>query len=84
MYSGPSVFFFFFNLLIYLPVLVLIAWFDLLGFDCFSHPFSSCRQKLFPRLPIAVASLVAKHRLQAHGLQWLQHLGFIAPRQVGS
>ena len=69
MYNATSVFvlFFFFNLFIYLPILVLIAWFDLQGFGCFTPPFSVCKQKLFSscgaQASIAVASLVAKHRL---------------------
>ena len=66
-YLSFCVVFFFFNLFIYLPILVLIAWFDLQGFGCFTPPFSVCKQKLFSscgaQASIAVASLVAKHRL---------------------
>ena len=51
-----------------------------LGLCCCAQAFSSCsEQGLFfvavHELPIAVASLIAEHRLQARGLQQLQHMG---------
>ena len=72
-----------------------------LGHCCCARAFSSCGERglLFVavcRLLIAVASLVVEHRLQAHGLQQLWHMGstaqaqqlwhtgLVAPRHVGS
>ena len=49
---------------------------------CFcTQAFSSCSERgllfLVFRILVAVASLVVEHRLQAHGLQQLQHVGSI-------
>ena len=53
-----------------------------LGLHCCTWAFSSCGEQglLFVQvrgLLIAVASLVAEHRLQAHRLQQLQHVGSV-------
>ena len=37
----------------------------------------------FRLLLIAVTSLVLKHGLRAHGLQWLRHSCLVAPWRVG-
>ena len=60
-----------------------------LGLCCCSWTFSSCREQglLFIAvrgLLIAVASLVAEHRLQMCRLQQLWHVGLVAPQHVGS
>ena len=52
-----------------------------LGLRCCLRAFSSCSEQgllfvVVRRLLTAVASLVAEHGLQAHGLQQLQHTGF--------
>jgi len=51
-----------------------------LGLYCCAWVFSSCGEwgLLFTavsRLLVVVASLIAEHRLQDHGLQWQQHTG---------
>ena len=73
-----KLFFFFFNLFI----LVLAA----LGLHCCTRAFSSCGELglLFiamRALLIVVASLVAKHRLQARGLQQVQRMGSVVVAQ---
>ena len=60
----------------------LIYFLAALGLHCCTRAFSSCGEGgLFfiavRGLLIVVASLVAKHRLQARGLQQLQHLGSV-------
>ena len=72
-----------------------------LGLCCCAQAFSSCGERgllfvVVRGLLTAVASLVAEHRLQAHGLQQLWHVGsraqtqqswrtgLVAPRHVGS
>ena len=69
---------FFFNKFIYLFTLFLAA----LGLCCCAQAFSSCGEQglLFVEvcgLLIEVASLVAEYRLQARGLQQLQHTGSV-------
>ena len=69
----------FFNKFIYFIYLFLAV----LGLRCCVRAFSSCGEwgLLFLAvrgLLIAVASLVAEHGLQAHGLQQLWHLGSVA------
>ena len=52
--------------------------------------FSSCSEHRLPCLVAvcglltAVASLAVEHRLWAHRLQWLWHMGLVAPRHVES
>ena len=70
--------FFFFFLYIYFIYLFLTA----LGLRCCAWAFSSCGEQglLFiavRRLLIVVASLIAEHGLQAHGLQQLWHTGSV-------
>ena len=60
-----------------------------LGLHCCAQAFSSCSAKgrlsgMAYRPPTAAAPLVVDHRLQVHGLQWLQLAGLIALRHVGS
>ena len=89
---------------IYTPFLfcfVLCLFLAVLGLRCCAWAFSSCSKQglLFIavcKLPIVVASLVAEHRLQAHRLQQLWHVGsraqaqqlwhtgLVAPWHVGS
>ena len=69
-------YYFFFNLFIYLFLAVM-------GLRCCIRAFSSCSERwllfvVVRRLLIAVASLVAEHRLQARGLQQLWLSGFVA------
>ena len=84
-----NLFFFFLNKFIYFIYLFLAA----LGLCCCVRAFSSCGERglLFVavhRLLIAVASLVAEHGLQAHGLQQLWHMGSAVvargPQSAGS
>ena len=51
-----------------------------LGLCCSTRSFSSCSYRGLLSLAvhglcIVVTSLVVEHRLQVHGLQWLQHVG---------
>ena len=74
----PSQLFFFFNKFIYFIHIFLAA----LGPRCWAQAFSSCGERgllffVVHGLLIAVASLVAEHRLQAHGLQQLWHAGSV-------
>ena len=64
---------YFFNFILFLAVLCL---------RCCARAFPGCRERgllfvVVRRLLIAVASLVAEHRLQAHGLQQLRHMGSV-------
>ena len=63
----------------YFIYFIFILYLAVLGLSCCSQAFSSCGERglLFiavHRLLIAVASPVAEHRLQAHGLQQLWHV----------
>ena len=86
--SGSYCFLFFFFSFIhcYFYFLTLLG---ALGLHCCTQAFSSCSAKgrlsgMAYRPPTAAAPLVVDHRLQVHGLQWLQLAGLIALRHVGS
>ena len=83
-----------------LKILLIYLFMAALGLRCYTRAFSSCGERglLFVAvrgLLIAVASLVAEHGLQAHGLQqlWLAGsraqaqqwwpTGLVAPQHVG-
>ena len=87
-----SLFFFFFffftqtkdilGKLLFLNFIYLFLFLAVLGLHCCTQAFSSCSEGglLFiavRRFLIAVASLVAEHGLQAHGLQQLWHAGSV-------
>ena len=82
-----TVFFFFFSFIhCYFYFLTLLG---ALGLHCCAQAFSSCSAKgrlsgMAHRPPTTAAPLVVDHRLQVHGLQWLQLAGLIALRHVGS
>ena len=68
----------FFSFLIFKIYLFLVA----LGLRCCARAFSSCSESglllvVVCGLLIAVASLVAEHRLSAHGLQYLWLVGSV-------
>ena len=57
-------------------------YFIFLGLHCCTQAFSGCDERgvlfvVLCGLLIAVGSLVAEHRLQVHGLQWLQCVGSV-------
>ena len=75
-----SVFIFIFTFIFYLFIFYFYLFIQLvlaaLGLHCYTRAFSSCSEPellivAVCRLLIAVASLVAEHRLLAHGLQQL-------------
>ena len=68
------------NILIFLINYFIYLFLAALGLHCCVRAFSSCGEQgllfvVVRGLLIAVASLVAEHRLQARGLQQLQHTG---------
>ena len=74
--------FFVFGFFIYLFIYLFIYFLAALGLRCSMQAFSSCGEwgLLFVAvcgLLIAVASLVAEHRLQAHGPQQLWRAGSV-------
>ena len=78
-YMKHFYFFNFKNLFIYLFIYLFLA---ALGIRCCAWAFSSCGKwglifVVVRGLLIAVASLVAEHRLQVHGLQQLWHVGSV-------
>ena len=61
---------------------ILFYFLAVLGLHCCTWAFSSCGEQgqlfiVVRGLLIAVASLVAGHGLQVHGLQYLQHTGSV-------
>ena len=61
------------QILFYFSILFIYLFLAALGLPCCVHAFSSCRERglllvAVHGLLIAVASLVAEHRLQARGL----------------
>ena len=80
--SDSSLFLFIFFIFYFLKIYFIYLFLAVLGLCCCAWAFSSCggRGPLFIAVcgpPIAMASLVAEHGLQAHGLQQLWLVGSV-------